>query len=252
MKHWEQSGFGVRAVTKTISRLCILAALAFAVLSCTAEPEAPAHSSRATYEIPLAFEPEPGPIRSESKVRFIDAAEFSFYLTEDYLAEHIEGFTAGLNGRVQDTRVIVDTYDPSVHDDWSPSDQRRQAWREIWTMSGNKKTACMADEKEGYTGYYRYYLYCDPEPHPRSNFYLVNRIPDVSLPAPEPPDYVRGTCQEVFAYTKPEDGHYLSCAFYRYTNWKDGYQFRVYSSNLRYLEQVEQLIHELLSEWKVL
>ena len=237
----------------TITRfgLVQICVLSFALQGCTAEPQQPELPGRATYKIPLEYEPEPGPVNLLNKTRRIDAPEFSFMLTEDALAEGVEGFQAQLNGVRQDTMVIVSVYDPVKHGDWQPSPERIQRGKDIWTMTGSMMTACMHPEVEPLTGYYRYYTYCDPGPDDdRSNFWLMDRVPDPAQPPPSDRSYIKGVCREQEALVRPEDGSYTKCRFGRRTEWQDRYTFNVKGENLRYLEEIEDYIAQLLLEWK--
>ena len=224
--------------------------LFLAFLFLTACGEKSEHSERATYDIPLAFEPDAGRIDRQNQVRTVDQAEFAFMLSEETLAKAIEGYKPGLHGVSHDTTVIVNVYDAAIHDNWEPPPHVIQNWDDLWTMTGNNKDACMWEEPDNLTGYYRYHTYCDPLPHPNGMFFLMDRIPDPTKPRPSEQSYIKGTCQLQANFVRPDDGAYHQCQFYRRTEWGDRYHFRLYSENVSLLAEVEAYIAGLLLDWK--
>lgn len=233
----------------------LIPVIGFAAQGCTEDPLPSGTGRRAVYEIPEAFHPEPGPLDQTTNTRRIDAPEFSFLMTEEALAQAVDGFEPGLNGISHDTYIIVTVFDPDNAETQTQLEQTqpekvRQHQIEIWTRTGRMSSACMAKDKEPLTGYYKYYTFCNPEPSPRSNFWLMDRLPDADQPAPDDLTYIKGVCREVKAFVRPEDGHYTRCKFGRKTSWNDRFSFWLKGNNLRYLDEVEAYIASLLLQWK--
>jgi len=171
-------------------------------------------------------------------------------MTEEALAKGVEGFEPGLNGISHDTMIIVRVFDPDIHGGWTPSGDVIKGQLEIWTMTGHMSTACMANEQEPLTGYYKYYTFCDPQPSGRSNFWLMDRVPNTNEPPPADKTYIKGVCRDLESIVRPEDGQFTRCKFSRKTDWNDQFSFWLKGENLRYLGEVEAFIESLLLEWK--
>lgn len=248
MKQLECKSRFSQVATTTIKIVLIMTSVV--LFACTEPPEA-SESGRAIFLVPLKYDPEPGP-RSPAGV-LIDAAEFSLTLGEAELAAEIEGFRPHHYGVSEDTTIIVNVYDPAIHDDWEPPEQVVKAWDDIWNMTGGFSYACMGNEKDELTGYYRYYNYCTgtPDPVPAGFFFLVNRIPNPNEPRPPSQDYIKGGCRVKANSVRPDLGPYHQCHFYRKTTHGDRFSFRLRGENVRLLPEVEEYIRSKLEEWRI-
>lgn len=206
---------------------------------------------RSEYLIPDEYSPEPGVRDSSSGATHINSMEFSFELTGAELANAIPGFDDGLYGISHDFIVVVQVYDEDVHGKWKPDARELQRRREFWEMTGYRSTACIADDRESVTGYYRYYLYCDPKPHINSGFYLLDRRPTSDSPVPADMNYIRGTCHHEPGRQSDESQYFTQCRFRRNTDWKDQFSFWLSGDNLAFLSEVELLIAGKLDEWRL-
>ena len=231
------------------SNLAVLIMLAF--LSLPACGQNQKNNGLTAYDVPMSFLPDTGSINLIKRTRHIQQAEYGILLTQEVLAKHIDGFQPSLHGVSQDTSVIVSVYNPSIHDDWEPPPHVVKNWDDIWTMSGNSILACMGDEPDNMTGYYRYHTLCDPKPNLNAPFVLMDRIPDSSKPRPTSQSYVKGTCNIHGNLVRPEDGPYHNCLFSRRNSWGDRYTFRLRGENVRLLSEVESFISGLLETWRV-
>ncbi|MDM3872008.1 hypothetical protein QSV34_11685 [Porticoccus sp. W117] len=214
-------------------------------------PEGSSGDGGSKYKIPNGYDPEPSSWGSNAKFTIVDSGEFSLMLTGEILAKNIQGFDPTLNGRSHDTMVIVNVYDPTIHDGWEPPEHIVKNWDDMWKMEGNYKDACIGRKKDNLTGYYRYYMSCHPDPHPNSNFFLIDRIPELNKPRPKNQEYIKGNCTIVNGFIRPEEGRYHSCHFFRYTKSKDRYSFRLYGKNVRLLNEVENFLDGRFTEWLV-
>ena len=230
--------------SKILTSLMILLTL----LCACSQSEEP--SGRAVYDIPFLYSPDTGFPNLLKKTKKIDSAEFGFSLTESYLEANVKNYKARLDGRVQDIYVIVSVFDPDIHSNWTPSEQQIESWDDMWTMSGSKGNACLGEEPDTYTGYYRYHMYCDPEPSLRSSFFLIDRLPDASKPRPPNQEYIKGQCYLHEDFILKRDIIIQSCIFSRRTKWGDKFQFRLRSDNIYLLNEVEAHIAGLLTQWK--
>ncbi|MBK9130422.1 MAG: hypothetical protein IPM20_02085 [Gammaproteobacteria bacterium] len=244
-------------MTKIISRSLVSALLICVTLFCFADHEDrdDRKSDRATYLIPSEFDPEPGPwLKAEDgkKYRKVTATEFSIMLRETLLAEAIPEFKVQLHGVVQDTMSIITVYDPSQHDLWITPSQVRADFDDLWHFRGRHKFACVGEELDEYTGYYRYHYYCDPQPSMNSDFALLSVAPDGTKSRPSREKLYMGGCAFKKNYLRPEDGsHHQWCRFSRKTPWGDHFTYNLRSENIRLHEEVEAYIQSLLSDWRV-
>ena len=137
----------------------LLIALQFRDVDLSAIWRTPEASERAIYLVPREFFPEPGPwkrIDGRWK-RYIDEPEFSFWLREAVLEQQVVGFQPHLHGVSQDSMVIVQVYDASIHDDWQPQQWQIDHWNDMWSMTGSFEHACMWEAPDELTGYFRYH-----------------------------------------------------------------------------------------------
>jgi hypothetical protein len=248
MKQLErESHFAQVATTTTKIVLCLASVV---LVACTDAPEA-SESGRSAFLVPLEYDPAPGSRSPEGVL--IEAAEFSLMLGEAELAAEIEGFQPRHYGVSEDTTIIVNVYDPATHDDWKPSEQVVEAWDSIWNMTGGFSQACMGNEKDELTGYYRYYQYCTgtADAEPTGFFFLVDRIPDPNEPRPPSQDYIKGGCRVKANSVRPDLGPYHQCQFFRTTTHGDRYSFRLRGENVRLLPEVEEYIRSKLEEWRI-
>jgi len=211
---------------------------------------APSHS---IYEIPVEFDPEPGPIDPRRGVVRVDAPELSVMITGEHLAQKIRGVEARMFGYPQNTMMVVKVL---THSAWrertSPESEQRRAElrRQMWEQRGRYSETCLWPDRDVYTGYYRYHLLCDPSPNLRAGFYLIDRVPNPDEPAPDTFSFVKGTCRLQVNPAIPEVGAYQRCLFTRKTPWGDRFTFRLHGKNVAYLDQVETHLQGLLAEWR--
>lgn len=223
-------------------------------LASDSESEVPEDTPR--FLVPSEYRPDVGKRRGASVE--IRSREFAFGISAEELAANIQRYEPIHYGIRQDLNVIVNVYVPSVYDHWEPPDSVVTGWEDIWNMTGNRVTACIGDKKDAVSGYYRYYNYCDPEPHPNSNFFLMDRVPDSSLPRPESQDYIKGTCRDN-APTVRLGAHrheisddveeYIGCIVSGRTGTKERFRYRLKGQNIALKDEVDQYIRLLLESW---
>lgn len=207
--------------------------------------------SGTVYLIPLDYDPEPGLADRENSVLIIDAEEFSFFLTGRELQRSVPGFDADHLGLPQDTMVIVQNLSDEESRNWRASERLERNWDNLWRMQGSMSMACVDDEPDPLTGLFRYTTSCDPEPHPNSSFFLMDRRPTPDAPRPTDQSYVRATCQFDTNFRIPDEGRFYQCIHRRMTAWGDVYQFRTNGDNVRLMDDVETYIESLLDEWRL-
>jgi len=223
-------------------------------LASNSESKVPEDTPR--FLVPSEYRPDAGKRRGAFKE--IRSREFAFGISGEELAASIQRYEPIHYGIRQDLNVIVSVYVPSVYDHWEPPDWLVTAWEDTWNMTGNSVTACIGDEKDPVSGYYRYYHYCDPEPGPNSGFFLMDRVPDSSLPRPESQDYIKGTCRDN-APTVRLGAHrheisddveeYIGCIVSGRTVTKERFQYRLKGQNIALKDEVDQYIKQLLESW---
>jgi hypothetical protein len=232
-------------MASTLSKTVLILLTLLCACSQSEEP-----SGRAVYDIPFSYSPDTGFPNLLKKTKKIDSAEFAVTLTEKYLVDNIEGFQAQLEGFSHEIYVIVSVFDPDIHSNWTPSEQQIKSWDDMWTMSGQNEKACLWEESDTYTGYYRYHMFCDPEPILRSSFFLIDRLPDASKPRPPNQEYIKGQCSLREDFILKRDILIQHCIFSGRTKWGDKFQFRLHSDNIYVLDDVEAHIAGLLTQWK--
>jgi hypothetical protein len=234
-------------MASTLSKTVLILLTLLCACSQSEEP-----SGRAVYDIPFSYSPDTGFPNLLKKTKKIDSAEFAVTLTEKYLVDNIEGFQAQLEGYSHEIYVIVSVFDPDIHSNWKPSEQQVKVWDEMWKMEGEYSAACMLDEPDTYTGYYRYFRDCSFEPiiRSRSFFVLMDRIPNASKPRPSHQKHIKGHCSLHEDFILKRDTLIQSCIFSGRTKWGDKFQFRLHSDNIYVLDDVEAHIAGLLTQWK--
>ncbi len=170
------------AIGSFSAHVVIMTGLALTCLGCTthsqSDVEAQGTVGRTKYSVPLEFSPEPGELDEGRGVQLIDDPQLSVLVTGDMLADAISGFDPRHLGAIHDTMVIVQNFSEEEVGDWSPTDVMIRNREDIWRREGHMASACIDDEPDPLTGLIRYTTLCDPEPQPRSSFFLLDRRPE--------------------------------------------------------------------------
>lgn len=228
--------------------------LALTCLGCTtrsqSDEEAQGTVGRTKYSVPLEFSPEPGELDEGRGVQLIDDPELSVLVTGDMLADAISGFDPRHLGAIHDTMVIVQNFSEEEVGDWSPTDVMIRNREDIWRREGHMASACIDDEPDPLTGLIRYTTLCDPEPQPRSSFFLLDRRPEPGQKRPDSQEYIRATCSISESFRLPDAGQFYKCIHTRSTPWGDHFQFRLSGENVALMDEVEAYLQSLLLAWR--
>lgn len=208
-----------------------------------------AHRGLPTFDIPLQFDPEPG--AREGDFLRVQAREFSVMVRQEYLASRVDGIKPDLYGIRHDSMVIVRPLDEEHAAALMERPEVAEVWDSIWQRTGTYGKACVDAEKDAYTGLYRYYKYCDPEPVLSGSLYLMDVFPDKSNPRPDGQGYIRATCSFILETIEGEQAGKQQCKFYARTASGDKFTFRLTGDNLYLWEEVADHLGELIASWQL-